>query len=432
MSEGTKIVYDADGIDFTIYRVSKPTKSGPKRYWVLADHSSGTRRLLNNKTLKAAKQRADKIRIAITKGRADRMMLNNGEWQDVCIALKTLRSTHSSTRSEDSLSSAVWDWAQCIGMLGGRATLLDAVRYFLANHRNGGPPLRSTRFVDAAKAYHGFKVKDGKSVSHCNNIRRRFGRLETVLPPDVRLDDLTAGQLDNAVLSLKLGKKTRNDYRDHLQNLFKWAAKQNPPLVPRGFNPASEMEHHDVGHTDVDFLRVNDLRTILAAIQVKRPDLLPLVVLVCFGALRPSEAARLEWKEVGATHIRLPGKKSKTGYARQIPIQENLKLWLDSWLKAEGLVCPGVSLPHVNAAIRNASGIRLTHDAMRHGYGTHRFQVTKNLAAVADEMGNTPQVCRRHYLNAFCPEQDAKDWFSIVPEAPANIIALSDRTTMRG
>lgn len=422
MAKLRKIVYDADGVGFTIYETLKSTKAGPTRYWLLEDYSTGKRRLLNHKTQKAARQRADAIRAAMVKGQAHRMALSNGEWQDVCLALEIVRSVPTG----DSLASAVGSWAVCIGMLDGRATLLDAVKYYLTTHKGNGPPLKPTRFANAAKLYHSFKVKDGKADSHCKNILCRLGRLEKVLPPDVRLDELSAGQLEQAVLAYDLGKKTRNEYRLVLINLYKWAMKQNPPLVPVGFNPATQMDRHDVVGADIEFPRVAELRAILAGLQAKRPDLVPMTVLVCFGALRPSEAVRLEWKEIGTEHIRLPGKKSKTGHPRQIPIQKNLSTWLAQWRKSDGFVCPPTSLPHVNAAIRRASGVRLSHDGLRHGYGTHRHQIIKNIAAVAGEMGNSARICERHYVNAFCTEQEAEKWFAIMPETPTNVISLKD------
>ena len=63
---------------------------------------------------------------------------------------------------------------------------------------------------------------------------------------------------------------------------------------------------------------------------------------------------------------------------------------------------------------------------MRHGYGTHRQRIVLNLGAVAEEMGNSVVICRRHYVNAFCGDAEANEWFSIVPENPANVISLSD------
>ena len=73
-------VYNADGVEFTIYAVPKATQSGQKVYWVLEEYiTTGKRRLLNNKTLKATKERADKIRAARVKGQASRMSLSNGQ-----------------------------------------------------------------------------------------------------------------------------------------------------------------------------------------------------------------------------------------------------------------------------------------------------------------------------------------------------------------
>ena len=81
-------------------------------------------------------------------------------------------------------------------------------------------------------------------------------------------------------------------------------------------------------------MRVADLRKILLSAPAKH---LPIIRLVCFGGLRPSEAARLDWAEIGSDHIRLPGTKAKTSYSRQIPLCANLKAWLALWRKREGL-----------------------------------------------------------------------------------------------
>jgi integrase len=239
---------------------------------------------------------------------------------------------------------------------------------------------------------------------------------------------LTAGQLDEVVVGFGVKEKTRNEYRMMLNNLYSWAAKQNPPMVPRGFNAAKEMDRHKVKHHDVEFLRVPDLRTVLATAPTKRPDLVPLIVLVCFAGLRPSETIRLDWCDVGADYIRLPGKKSKTGYSRQIPIAENLKAWLALWRKTAGPICPGIDLSHLDRAIRHFSWVRLSHDALRHGFGTHRQKIVKNVGAVADEMGNTAHIWRRHYLNAFCTEEEASEWFSLMPTTMSNIIKLPGTT----
>jgi hypothetical protein len=149
MPEQTKFVYNADGVAFTIYKQDKPTKSGVKTYWLLADCSTGKRRILNNTSRKAAERRADQIRAAMVKGQAHRLLLSQGQWQNVCMAVEILRSAQTG----DSLCSAVRSWAECVGMLGDKATLFDAVKFFLSNHRGGGPQPKPTRFDEAAKLY---------------------------------------------------------------------------------------------------------------------------------------------------------------------------------------------------------------------------------------------------------------------------------------
>lgn len=263
----------------------------------------------------------DKIRPSMAKGQANRMALTHGQWQEVCMALEVVRS-HG---SRESLGSAIRSWSESAAILGGRTTLFDAAKFYLSNHTGDAPPLKHTRFADAATIYHTFKLKSGNSDSHCSNIKCRLDRLVKVLPAGVLLDELTAGQFESAASQLGIGGKTCNEYRLVLSNLYKWAAKQNPPLVSKDFNPANEMDRRKVQHQEVEYLRVADLKKMLAGVQAERPDLLLLMVLVCFAGLRPSEAVRIDWAEIGVDYIRLPGKKSKTGYSRQISIPNNLK-----------------------------------------------------------------------------------------------------------
>lgn len=112
----SSIVCNADGVEFTIYKSSKPTKSGTKCYWVLADQSSGHRRLLNNKTLAAAKQRAHKIRTAMVKGQADRLALSSAQWQRACVAIEVVRSFGTGV----SLYTVAQEYGICTGILSAR------------------------------------------------------------------------------------------------------------------------------------------------------------------------------------------------------------------------------------------------------------------------------------------------------------------------
>ena len=411
--KSTKLVYSAGGIDFVIYKSTKPAKSRDRSYWLLIDHSTGKRRTLNHVSLKAAKNRADGIRAAMVKGQASRLTLSEAQWQEVCMALEVFKSAEINT----TMGNAIREWATCRTILGNRISLEKLCFNYMNQLESGRPQMQPTRFMDAAKRFHQFKVAGGLADGHCANIESRLiKQLPKVLPNEAHLHDLTTGQLEDAVLKLNLQPKTRNDYRTMLGDLYKWAAKQNPPLVTHGYNPAQAMTIYNRVQSEIVFVTHVELEKILVALNQHRPDLVPLIVLVAFGALRPSEAARVDWSEVGEDYIRLPGPKSKTRRNRQIAIQPNLKAWLALWRKPSGSVCSPISLAHVNAAIYRWSGIIVKHDAVRHGFGSHRFRSTGNIHSVSDEMGNSVKIARDHYVNAFVTEEDAKAWFAITPD----------------
>ena len=69
-SQRAKFICRADGISFTIHRVEKPGKSGPKTYWLWEGDSTGKRRSLNNVSREIAEGRAEQIKAAMDKRQA--------------------------------------------------------------------------------------------------------------------------------------------------------------------------------------------------------------------------------------------------------------------------------------------------------------------------------------------------------------------------
>lgn len=420
-------VYVSDGEKFRILKSTKKTRSGPRDYYLLAESSTGKRRILNHTSLAAAQKRADDIRKAMSRGVANRLAYSQNEWTDICQARSALKSAYPRM----SMTDAVRELVESRRALEDGVSLVQAVASYREQKQTTNEPnFIPTLLENAAAAYLHAKQRQNKSASHCKNIECRFKRLAGALPVGVRVHELTAGQLEDAVASLGLGPKTFNDYRLMLVNFFSWCRKQNPALVPPNTNPAQAMDQQAEVHGEVQFLTSAQLRTILTAAEAERPDLLPYLTLVAFAGLRPAEATRLDWSEMKGQYIRLPGSKSKTGRSRQIPIQPNLASWLACWRQPKGPVCPDIDLHHVNAQIRRISGITMPHDGLRHGYGTHRRLIVQNVNTVAMEMGNQLRICERHYVNQFCTEEEAKEWFSLIPTRDANgVVANPARET---
>lgn len=55
------------------------------------------------------------------------------------------------------------------------------------------------------------------------------------------------------------------------------------------------------------------------------------------------------------------------------------------------------------------------HNALRHSFISYRVADIENVAQVALEAGNSPQMIFKHYRELVRPV-DAKMWFSIAPE----------------
>jgi hypothetical protein len=63
------------------------------------------------------------------------------------------------------------------------------------------------------------------------------------------------------------------------------------------------------------------------------------------------------------------------------------------------------------------------HNALRHSFISYRVAQTQNVAQVALEAGNSPQMIFQHYRELVRPKE-AKRWFSIEPGDKAKVIHL--------
>ena len=55
------------------------------------------------------------------------------------------------------------------------------------------------------------------------------------------------------------------------------------------------------------------------------------------------------------------------------------------------------------------------HNALRHSFISYRIADVQDVAKVALEAGNSPQMIFKHYRELVTPKE-AKAWFSITPE----------------
>ena len=116
---------------------------------------------------------------------------------------------------------------------------------------------------------------------------------------------------------------------------------------------------------------------------------------------------------------------SKTKNARKVPLPEAAVNWLLRWFgddfpaKDKAVVPTWHSEKYSN--LKAELSVTLTHDILRHTYGTYRTSLV-GASKASTEMGNSAGVVLAHYAEAV-DEQDAEDFFKLSPEKvlPSNI-----------
>jgi hypothetical protein len=139
--------------------------------------------------------------------------------------------------------------------------------------------------------------------------------------------------------------------------------------------------------------------------------------LQAFAGVRSEELLRLTWTDLDRRKgfIEITAGKAKTAQRRLIPIASNLAQW--SMRRASRKGSGRISKPFLFEAMRaSKTKVAWKTNGLRHSFISYRVALTKDVAAVALEAGNSPAMIYRHYRE-LATEAEADEWFGIVPAA---------------
>jgi integrase len=303
------------------------------------------------------------------------------------------------------LHVAVEEHAQALAKLG-KATLREAVEFFLRHHRADMPRLP---LGEISEQFARSRQQSGLSP-HYVFLCRKFTRKLAEAFPGLCLSDLTTAALDNWLGNLKLGATTKNDMRRVLGTCGNWAERQGHLL--KGTNPFLDMMRYKEEKAVVSIFAPEQIASLL-----KKADaaLRPYLAIGAFAGLRTAELHRLDWSEIDLDRgfITVAASKAKTRRRRLVPISDNLKLWLTPIRQVSGPICVHVCAQH--AAREKCDGFTWAKNGLRHSFISYRLAILHDTARVALEAGNSPQVIFGHYRELVTPEA-ATAWFSVKPE----------------
>jgi integrase len=216
-----------------------------------------------------------------------------------------------------------------------------------------------------------------------------------------------------------LKPKTANRYREVLTRLYNWAMGQNGIRMPDGKNPAAEVECYKESAWEISYLESEDIGKQFEALA-ERPSLQPIVATFVYAGLRREELCWLQVKDIdfsgggnGVIHVRaktVDGTfwEPKTKINRKVPISNALKAYLDSYAapkgknswyfpSPEGCRWDPDNLSRDLRATNAKKKLSWTCLDFRHTFGTQLASKGVSLLKISVLMGNSPEICRKHY-----------------------------------
>ena len=318
------------------------------------------------------------------------------------------------------------------------ATLSQATDFYLAHLES---TIKSVSVADAVAAV--LKVKEGAGMSdlYLRDLKWRLGRLSQAFP-DKRLSEISTDDIQGFLDGLGVGAVTRNTFRRDIRTLWGYAAKRNWARM----EVAANTEAAKATQKKPDIFTPHQVAALLSTDQ--DDDLLAFHAIGLFAGLRVSEINRLSWDDVDLTggFIHVSAANSKTRTRRLVPIQENLKAWLEPIAKTKGPIINGTVNPKTvrprsaggtfgktgepgtfrrrHAAVIKAAGLtKWPVNVMRHSFVSYRLAETQDAGKTALESGHDQAILFAHYRELVKP-QAAKLYWSISPSQAENIESI--------
>ncbi len=274
------------------------------------------------------------------------------------------------------------------------------------------------------KAFMDFKISEkGKLTVHLNKTQSKLNKLADHFGEDAAIHTVLAPQLTTWLLQLKLEPKTTNAYRAAAVSMWRWLAKQDMIQVTGNYTEIEKTANIEIGNKEVGILTPDEMKFVLENVT---DEFLPWAVIAAFSGIRTGEILGDDKPPMTSLHIKLdqdlfdiPAEISKNRKRKLIPILPTLKAWLEH-LKLDGQII--TTVPNIGETKRLGQLMDKhfkqekgwMHNVLRHSYGSYRVADTKDVAATSLEMDNSPEVIKKHYLEA-TTEKEAKAYFGLTP-----------------
>jgi len=431
------------------------TPHGQENYFTVSFWMDGKRHRQVFPTLKQAKTVAADKAQKISNGQLGAAKLTNADSASYFRAIALLKPVGAA------LEFAASEYASAATRLRG-VSLSRAVDYYLRRHPIDQVPKMVKEVADEMVK---MKRADKLSVRYVNQLEYDLKRFTSRFRG--RLEDIRGADVDTWLRDLGVGPRTRNNMRSSVHALIKFAVARK--YLPKDHDEMDAVPVAKDNGGEIEIFTSKEMAEILAHADER---IIPFLAIGAFAGIRHAEIQRLDWTDIhfDAGIIEIRAAKAKTASRRTVPILDNLRAWLADLRKEDGAVCDYLDMGSeietlvrdINKARRSAWGkakgasagqlsmaeekvredaktksakpkqrgevppgaetariegwapFAWKHNALRHSFISYRVAETQNVAQVALEAGNSPQMIFKHYRELVRPAE-AKAWFAIEP-----------------
>jgi len=246
-------------------------------------------------------------------------------------------------------------------------------------------------------------------------------KLSKVHVPVARLEqvscEMISAFIQERVISDGIAPKTANRLRGVLHRMFNHAIEQFGYVCPdkRHRNPAQGVRRMKEAAPVITWLKTEEIDEQLHVLE-GHPQLRAMVAMYIFAGIRREAGLWLTHEDVDLSdrllHVRakeIDGDfwQPKTKQNRSVPISTRLFEILSEYEppRASAWFFPGPTgnrwhPDHFSEKLRElneAAGLSWSCLDYRHTFGSHLAQKGESLYKIAELMGNSPEICRKHY-----------------------------------
>jgi integrase len=292
---------------------------------------------------------------------------------------------------------------------------------------------------DIVKLWIAFKRKGEFSAVRPVTLREieHTGKVITARWGGLKIESLTKDHIETFIGEMECGYATKKNWRVKVSGFLNWC-------IAQGYRKSNPAKYILIKSDGTDLPRIVEFAQVVKMLEIAQNEVRfrPLInycAVGFFAGLRPFEINRTSWGNItlrdkptsddfgekwGDIHVTREATKTKT--PRYVPICTTLARFLHAYRDVP--IYPKKNFRRLFTALRErvgyefnseTGGLKWPPDGMRHSYASFWLAVHKNKPALAEYMGNSVDVIRRHYSKGM-PVEEAEPYWKISPVITLN------------